>query len=110
MKRSAPITRTRLRRRSDKAVAKDTPRKALVASVLDKRPNCQAGAKIASVEGVVHCAIRSQDVHEVKTRARGGSILDQSNVLAVCRWCHDWIHGHPKQAVELQLLKNSWDD
>ncbi len=43
---------------------------------------------------------RSTVVHEKLTRARGGSITDPENCVALCRECHDWIHAHPRQATE----------
>jgi 5-methylcytosine-specific restriction endonuclease McrA len=76
-------------------------RRQLVAEVLAARPRCQA-----QLDG---CTLRSVDVHEVKTRGRGGSILDPANVLALCRSCHDWVTEHPAEAVELGLMAHSWD-
>lgn len=49
------------------------------------------------------------DVHEVKPRGRGGSITDPDNCLLVCRRHHDWIGEHPQSALELGLLKHSWE-
>lgn len=46
------------------------------------------------------------DVHEPHTRARGGSISDPENMVAVCRSCHDWIHGNPFEATKLGLLSH----
>ncbi len=34
------------------------------------------------------CNRRAADGHEVKTRARGGSIVDPRGVVLVCRSCH----------------------
>jgi 5-methylcytosine-specific restriction endonuclease McrA len=73
-------------------------RRPLVAQLLNERPNCQ------------RCQTNpSQDIHEVKTRARGGSITDIENLRAVCRPCHNWITTNPKKALETGWLKNSWD-
>ena len=30
-------------------------------------------------------------------------------LLYICQACHDWIHGHPKEAKELGLLLGQWD-
>lgn len=49
------------------------------------------------------------DLHEVKTRARGGSILDEENIRVLCRPCHSWITEHPAEAKQQGWLKNSWD-
>jgi hypothetical protein len=40
----------------------------------------------------------SEDIHERLSRARGGSITDLANLVAVCRPCHSWITTHPKDA------------
>jgi len=47
------------------------------------------------------------DLHEPLTRARGGSILDPANTVAVCRSCHDWIHDNPTAATDLGLLRSA---
>lgn len=73
-------------------------RRPLVAKLLAKYPVCQ------------RCNNNySQDVHELKTRARGGSILDENNLRCVCRTCHNWITGHPQEAHEQGWLKWSWE-
>lgn len=57
------------------------------------------------------CGLRSpDDVHEIKSRARGGSITDPANLVAVCRLCHNWITTHPREAKEQGWLKSSWED
>lgn len=56
------------------------------------------------------CGIaKSVDIHEVKSRARGGSILDESNLRAVCRKCHNWITCNPQEAHDTGWLKWSWE-
>ena len=52
---------------------------------------------------------RSQDVHEIKSRARGGSILDESNLACLCRPSHNWVTGNPEQAHKEGWLKWSWE-
>ncbi len=71
------------------------------AKVLTERPACEV--RVRGCEG------RSVDVHEPRTRARGGSHLDESNTLAVCRSCHEWIHHFPGEATRLRFLIHSWD-
>lgn len=76
-----------------------TQRIPVVLEVLDDHPVCQ------------RCDLRdSVDVHEVKTRARGGSIVDKANLVALCRYCHDFLTTHPAQAAAEGLMKNSWED
>jgi len=40
------------------------------------------------------------DVHEILTRGRGGSIVTEENVLALCRNCHHFITVEPAWAKE----------
>lgn len=61
--------------------------------------SCEVGYSINN-----RCNGYAVDVHEPHTRARGGSITDPDNMVAVCRSCHDWIHSNPKKATELNLL------
>lgn len=48
------------------------------------------------------------EVHERKTRARGGSIYSLPNCLLTCQRHHDWIDGNQDEAHELGLLVHSW--
>lgn len=76
-----------------------TERRKIVAELLRNQPLCQ------------RCAVAyASDVHEIKTRARGGSITDVNNLAVLCRPCHSWITQNPKAALEQGWLKNSWDD
>jgi 5-methylcytosine-specific restriction endonuclease McrA len=50
------------------------------------------------------------DVHEIKTRARGGSIVDRDNLALLCRPCHTYITQNPAIGKADGWLKNSWDD
>lgn len=65
------------------------------------------------LDGFVYCkrceAAQATEVHELKSRARGGSITDPDNCVPLCHECHRWITEHPKQALEDGWLKNSWD-
>lgn len=45
------------------------------------------------------------DVHEVLTRARGGSATDTENELCLCRECHQWVGTHENEARELGLIR-----
>jgi 5-methylcytosine-specific restriction protein A len=72
-------------------------RRRLVARLLDERPVCQRCGRARSV-----------DVHELKSRARGGSILDESNCVALCRACHDFVTTHPADAEAEGFLLPSW--
>lgn len=75
-----------------------TTRRDLVKKLLSERPACQRCFRERSV-----------DIHEVKSRARGGSITDISNLRALCRKCHNWITSHPEEAHAEGWLKWSWE-
>lgn len=75
-----------------------TERRALVQRLLTERPICQRCRKQVS-----------QDIHELKSRARGGSITDIENLVAICRECHRWITDNPQSAAQTGWLKHSWD-
>ncbi len=108
LKRNTPLKRAghlrstgRLPAASARKVRDQHARQALVLKVLTERPTCEV--RVRGCEG------RSVDVHEPRTRARGGSHLDESNTLAVCRSCHEWIHHFPGEATRLRFLIHSWD-
>jgi len=48
------------------------------------------------------------DVHEIKTRARGGSITDPMNCIALCRSCHRFITENPAFAETHGFIVPSW--
>ncbi len=122
MKRSGPIQRkTPLRKVSKKRASIQGQRRKLVREQLEARPDCEAGPVILADEvkrfGAAfvrersktdRCYGRSTDIHEPLQRSAGGSILDVENTISVCRRCHDWIHSFPEYAVNLGLLRYSW--
>ena len=50
----------------------------------------------------------SVDIHELVRRSQGGSILDEENLLAVCRKCHRDIGHFPHLAFALGLSVPGW--
>ena len=73
-----------------------TKRRNLVKKLLGDRPICQ------------RClSDRSHDIHELKSRSRGGSITEIDNLVALCRPCHTWVTQNPKEAHEQGWLKQS---
>jgi len=79
--------------------AKYRERRSLVAQMLDEKPVCE------------RCdAARSTDIHEVLSRARGGSILDPGNLVALCRQCHSFITQNPLVAHAEGWSKHSWEN
>lgn len=85
--------------RSEKMKATYKERRPLVERLLRERPRCQ----------FEECNDRSTEIHEVVTRARGGSILDESNCMALCHDHHAYITVNPKWAQENGYMKHSWE-
>ena len=105
MKRSAPLKRSplsrrsRLRPRSAKARRTDPARARCKAAVRERSGGmCEAYASPG-------CAGRGCDVHEKLPRAQGGSVTDPDNCLFVCRACHAWIHAHPAASYAFGFLE-----
>ena len=93
MQRSQP-----LRHRSKKtAKVYREQRIPLVRELLQDNPACQRCQQAAAT-----------DVHELKSRARGGSITDPDNLALLCRPCHSWVTTHPAEATEQGWLRPSW--
>lgn len=118
MKRNKPLKRSPLKRsstpiakRSKKTEDAYVERRKLVERLLKERPNCQACRVFAMHDGKSTFVQRpSIDLHEIVRRSQGGSILDESNILAVCRPCHRRIGNEPQLAFDLGLAKHSWDE
>lgn len=86
-----------MRFRSKKREAEYRQRRILVARLLTEKPWCE------------RCLTkRSTEVHEVLSRARGGSILDEDNCRALCRDCHDWITTNPAAATAEGWLRSAF--
>lgn len=105
---TSELKRTPLKQVSKKRQELNRKRRTFVDEMLKDFRYCQVGVDIKSVDESHWCQVRSVDVHEIKTRARGGSIIDRANCLAICRSCHDWIHRNPKQATDLGFLESQW--
>lgn len=95
-----------LAHRSDKTEALYRERRPLVEKLLQWVPVCE----VCDME-------RSTDVHEVLTRARGGSILDLSNLKILGPSCHRRAHEDTERdengqtfAERHNLLAHSWDE
>ncbi len=82
----------------------------MVERLLKERPACEACPVFAEHDGQVTYVRRaSVDIHEVVRRSQGGSILDEANLLAVCRSCHRRIGDYPALAFSLGLAKHGWE-
>lgn len=111
MKNRKPLKRGGyLHKRSKKMEDKYVERRKLVVKVLSERPTCEACPVFAKHDGLVTYKLSSStDVHELVRRSQGGSILDETNVLAVCRKCHNRIGQYPALAFDLGLAKHGWE-
>lgn len=100
MKRSGNLARrTPLAAESAKVKARKPERATTKAAALARDGGCVAGRVVRDVK----CA-GPLDAHERLPRSRGGSPYDLDNVLTVCRAHHEWIHGHPNAARDLDLF------
>lgn len=99
-----------MRRRSVKKEAEYRLRRPLVARLLLERPWCEACPVFAEYDkAVTYRRNPSHDIHEIIRRSQGGSILEEGNLLAVCRPCHRRIGNHPQLAFDLGLAKRGWE-
>ena len=111
LKTKTPLrAKTTLNKRSKKMKKIYEERRPFVERILKERPLCEACRVFAAHDGkVTYNQHMSRDVHEIVRRSQGGSILDESNVLAVCRPCHIRIGNFPELAFNLGLAKRSWE-
>jgi len=108
IKRTAtPMRKTPLAPRSAKMTEtyeRAGGRRDIVAAMLADGALCEAGPIIGVASHAVACAKFARDVHEILPRSAGGSIVEATNLLRVCRACHRWIHTNPKAARAMGLL------
>ena len=98
-----------MRYRSKKRELEYRQRRPLVERLLAERPYCEACPVFAKHDELVSYRRHpSQDIHELVRRSQGGSILDEANLLAVCRKCHRRIGNFPQLAFDLGLSKPGW--
>jgi 5-methylcytosine-specific restriction endonuclease McrA len=99
-----------MRYRSKKKEAEYRLRRPLVERLLQERPMCEACPIFAAHDAkITYRRQQSVDIHELVRRSQGGSILDEENLMAVCRSCHSRIGNHPALAFELGLAKHGWE-
>lgn len=99
-----------MRRRSKKKEQEYVERRKIVKDLLEQRPFCEACPIFAKHDGKITYVRRgSVDIHELIRRSQGGSILETSNLMAVCRECHNRIGAQPALAFELGLARHGWD-
>lgn len=99
-----------MRYRSPKKEAEYRLRRPLVARLLEERPLCEACPVFAEHdEKPIYRRNASMDVHELVRRSQGGSILDEANLMCVCRPCHTRIGNNPQLAFDLGLAKHGYE-
>lgn len=100
-----------MRFRSKKKAQEYGERRKFVAELLSEQPYCEACPVFAKHdEKTTYVRRASVDVHELKRRSQGGSIVDRANCIAVCRDCHNRIGNNPQLAFDLGLAKHGWGD
>jgi 5-methylcytosine-specific restriction endonuclease McrA len=111
MKSGKPLKRSPLAKRSKKMADIYKERVPLVKQLLKERPWCEACPVFAEFDNLaVYVRRPSIDIHELKRRSQGGSILDEENLMAVCRECHRRIGNHPQLAFDLGLSKHGYEE
>jgi len=91
-----------MRRKSSKATRLQRARATTRDLVLARDQGCRGAALVPHV-----ACFGGLDVHELLTRARGGSITDPDNCVALCRGHHNWVHDHPADATAVGLLRKA---
>ena len=105
------LKRTPIKKRSKKMEKLYDERRPFVEKILRERPMCEACRVFAKHDNKsTYNQHMSTDVHEIVRRSQGGSILDEDNVLAVCRPCHIRIGNYPQLAFDLGLAKHGWEN
>ena len=100
----------RVRYRSKKKENEYKLRRPLVARLLTEKPFCEACPVFAQHDKkTIYRRNQSCDIHELIRRSQGGSILDEKNLLAVCRPCHRRIGDNPQLAFDLGLAKHGYE-
>lgn len=93
MKRTALLRRTALNKVSKKRRVQWKTYSEKRIDFLADHPTCQNCLRKKSV-----------DIHHKEGRI-GTAYLDEKTWAALCRFCHDWIHQHPREAREQGWLK-----
>jgi hypothetical protein len=103
LKRSAMPPRTkRINPVSRKRRAQAPARRACIAAV---RERSGGRCEFVGMNGQ-RCKQAGDHVHEILSRARGGSITDEANCLDLCWWHHNRVHLNPAWATERGLLRS----
>lgn len=107
--------------RSAKREAIAAERRAFVARILFERPICEGLSHLRAIvstlaerdrnvviDALRDCTWQSTECHEPLKRSRGGSIVADHNVLALCHQCHAFTEAEPRLATAAGMLRPSW--
>ena len=83
---------------SAKRARENRERRAMVDRLWPERPRCACG-----------CGRLADDLHEILSRARGGSIVDPANCVPLARYCHDLATNEDSRMYRLGLVVHSWE-
>jgi hypothetical protein len=98
LRSAGTLTRTgRLKPVSKKRAGENRERRAMVTRLYPERPRCACG-----------CGRLADDLHEILSRARGGSIVDPGNCVPLARYCHDQATNEDPRFYDLGLVVHSW--
>ena len=95
---------TPINRESAKRKIVNRERRKIVQKLREQTPGCQ----FPHWKHPIKC-FGELEPHEPKTRGRGGSIVNEHNILLLCHNSHQWVTTHPIEANQLGLVKNSWE-
>lgn len=93
-----PQQRTPVKPVSKKRAAENRLRRAMVTRLYPERPRCACG-----------CGRLADDLHEILSRARGGSICDPANCVPLARYCHDKATSEDPRFYAAGLVVHSWE-
>ena len=92
-----PTAKKPMRLQSSKTVKLNAAYMVLREQFLKRKPYCEAH--------LPGCAVNATDVHHKKGRT-GALLLDDTEFLAVCRTCHNWIENNHVDAKLLGFSKS----
>lgn len=115
MKRSGPLRRLTALRQRKPLERRPVERKA----TFDPRPTFsdwthkrrrvldRDGGCVAPGLGVPGRCAGILHVHHITPKGMGGSkrLDDESNLVTLCLWHHDWVHSHVAESTRLGLLR-----
>jgi hypothetical protein len=91
------MKRSPLKRRSKKRSKQEAEYSKLRLLYLTKNYFCEARLPA--------CSLTATDIHHKKGRVNE-DLTDNTEWMAVCRSCHNWIETHPIEATELNFRKS----